>query len=229
MARKRLVEAVVAVAARHLLDEVDLAGHIVAAEARHGEARGAPRAGPAPRSRCAGAARWTCSSPMRSPRTRAPDRPGARPRALVRRRVHVDPLIRHGAAGHGLDELHHAVQGARSHLLDVHAPLEPVARVGGQAERPGRGPDGAGIEVGALDEEVGGPGPTSEPGAAHDAGHGHGLRAIGDDQHVRRQSPVHVVQRGDALAGAGPPDADGRPASRSRSKACRGWPSSWST
>src|SRR5438309_666462 len=72
-----------------------------------------------------------------------------------------------------------------------------------------RGPaDGAGIEVGGLEEDRGrgrrhlGGAPT------HDAAHGDGPLGVTDHEHVGGEGAVLAVERAEPLAGAGAPDHD---------------------
>ena len=94
---------------------------------------------------------------------------------------------------------------------DVRAPLEPVAGVGLNLQGfPGPADRGR-VEDGAFDEDV--RGRVLDPGLfpADHAGQGDRPPRVGDDEHVRPQSPVFAVQGPERFAFLGPPDHHPRP------------------
>ena len=94
----------------------------------------------------------------------------------------------------------------------VDTALEAARGLGGQLVPP-RGPgDRHRVEVRRLDEDVARRAADLGLGAAHDAGDGDGAlaAAVGDEQVAGVEGAVGVVERGDPLAGAGPPHDDRR-------------------
>ncbi len=92
--------------------------------------------------------------------------------------------------------------------LGVAAALEAVAGVGVEAEAAARGAHPPAVEVGALDEQVGGRVGDLAVGAAHDAGQRHRPLGVGDDQHLGVEGARDAVEGRQPLAAAGAADDD---------------------
>src|SRR6266436_265407 len=137
---------------------------------------------------------WGGQAPMtRSMRAR----PGAR--------IHVDHTLGDRAPAEISHELSGAIEGL-AQPLDVRAALEAIGGVGVEPQR-ARGPaDGAGIEVGGLEEDRGRRLRHFGGAPAHDAAHGDGPLGVTDHEHVGGKGAVLAVERAEPLAGAGAPD-----------------------
>ena len=115
----------------------------------------------------------------------------------------VRDLARDGAAGQLLHQLRGALGGVDLQV-GVDAALEAERRVGVQAEALGRLAHPYGIEVGALDEDVGRRLADARIEAAEDAGDAHRTLGRADHQVLVRELALHAVERHERRAlGAG--------------------------
>ena len=118
-----------------------------------------------------------------------PGNPEVQPGVLDGRGILIQPLCRHGAAPHLAHELGGPLQGV-NHPVRVYAPLEPVGRLGAEPQAFGGPADGAGIEIGALDQHPGGGPGDFGIQAAHDPGQGHGPFAVANQQGLGIKLPL---------------------------------------
>ena len=88
---------------------------------------------------------------------------------------------------------------------EVGATFETVRRVGVHAETLGADARAPAIEVGGLEQNVGGAGGHFGVEAAHDPGQTDDARAVGDDEHLRIELALLAVERRQLLPGARPP------------------------
>jgi hypothetical protein len=128
-------------------------------------------------------------------------------RAGLRPRIDVDETLGDGAAAEVGHELGGAVEGLPQ-PFDVGAALEAIRRVRVQPERPGRPADGAGVEVGALEQHPRRDGGHLGVATAHDAADGDGALGIADHQHVGLERSVLSVERPESLTRPRPPHHD---------------------
>ena len=132
-----------------------------------------------------------------------PGNPEVQPGVLDGRGILIQALGGHDAGAHLAHELGGPLQGM-DHPVGVHSPLEPVGGLGAEPQALGGPADGAGIEIGALQQHPGGgPGDLGiEP--PHDPGQGHGPLGIANQQGLGVQVPLDAVQGGEtALAALG--------------------------
>ena len=104
-----------------------------------------------------------------------------------------DSVVFGFASGDGEDEAGGGV-GCAKGLLGIDSALEAVGGVGVDAEAAGGAADAGGLEVGDLEEDVGGGVGDSGFGAAHDAGDGEGFGLIGDNEVVGQEGAVLAVE-----------------------------------
>ena len=128
-----------------------------------------------------------------------PGNPEVQPGVLYGRRILIQALGRHPAAAHLAHELGGPLQGM-DHPVGVHPPLEAVGGLGAEPQALGGPADGAGIEIGAFQQHLGGgPGDLGiEP--PHDPGQGHGPLGIANQQGLGVKVPLDAVQGGETGA-----------------------------
>ena len=114
------------------------------------------------------------------------------------------------AARHRDDELDRAPQRVR-HGQHVDAPLEAVARLARQLERPSGTADARRLEVGALDHQVGRGRAHLGLRAPHDPRHDRRPLGVADRRHLRRQGARDAVEGHDLLGRPGAPHHDRGP------------------
>ena len=113
-----------------------------------------------------------------------------------------------GGAARGLQQESHGAGGGEGGEFRVEALLEAEAGLRALVEG-GGGTTGAGaVEVGGLQEHVGGVRFDLRVRAAHDAGEGDAGVGVCDEEVVGAELLVAAVEEGDALAGAGAADDD---------------------
>ena len=144
-------------------------------------------------------------------------------------RIHVFALGRHAPTGYLFEELHRALGVARDRV-GVDATLEARARLTPKLQTFRRLRDPHPLEVGRLEQDLGGGVADLGGGPAHDPGDG--LRdalGVADEEVFGRERALHAVERGDLLAVGGEADDDAATAESERSNACKGWLRSRST
>ena len=117
-------------------------------------------------------------------------------------RADVDDALHHLARAEQLDELAGALHGGVG-VLGVEALFIAGGGVGAHAEGGGGAADGGAVEVGGLKEHHGGVAHDLGVGAAHDAGHAHGLFRVADAEHGGGQLALGAVESLDGLALSG--------------------------
>ena len=132
-------------------------------------------------------------------------------RALLERLgPEVERRLAQLTARHRDDELDRAPQRVR-HGQHVDAPLEAVARLARQLERPSGTADARRLEVGALDHQVGRGRAHLGLRAPHDPRHDRRPLGVADRRHLRRQGARDAVEGHDLLGRPGAPHHDRGP------------------
>ena len=121
--------------------------------------------------------------------------------------IHVLDLTDDLAAGEFPDEERGAPEGERDNLR-IRAALETERGVGLEDVLLGGLADGTGIEIGALDEDVGGGFGHARVLAAEHAGDAHRALGVGDDHVTVAEFAIDAVERADGLVLGGPADDD---------------------
>jgi hypothetical protein len=145
---------------------------------------------------------------------RYPPGPERQPVRLGLRGCGVDaPLCQH-APGPGNRQLGHAV-GPDARQTELLALLEAQAGLGTQGVSMTGAADAHGVEDGGLNGDIGRRIGDLTLAAAHDPGDAYRALMVGDDQRVRRELPIHVVEGLQSFARTGQPNDD-RPAAHRR-------------
>ncbi len=115
------------------------------------------------------------------------------------RGILIQARRRHVAFAHLAHELGGPLQGM-DHPVRVHPALEPVGGLGAEPQALGGPADGAGIEIGALQQHLGGgPGDLGIE-TPHNPGQGHGALGIANQQGLRIKFSLGAVQGGETCA-----------------------------
>ncbi len=199
--RKARREAVVAVNAQDLLDEVVLDRDVGAPRGDgHGDALLAllSEDEPQARERFGGEIERDLVRPREEFQAR--EAQGGAPR-LPGRAARVDPPRGEGAAGRRKQDLRGAVEGLRDRLR-IGPALESVGRVGVKAQPPRGAPDGGRIPPRRFEENVLRGRGHGRVEAAHDAGERDRALGVGHDDVGRVERPLDPVERDELLAAA---------------------------
>src|SRR5215470_10795353 len=127
--------------------------------------------------------------------------------ARLRPRIHIDHALGHGAPAQVRHELRGAIQRL-AQPFDVGAALEAIGGVRVEPERAGRSADGAGIEVRALQQHVGGADRHLRTRSAHHPAYRDGTVRVADQEHVGSEGTVLPIEGDDVLAGLRPSHDD---------------------
>ena len=234
---ERAADPIEADAPRHLLDQVDLTVE-VGAERRHDRNDGVAVATAS--LVFGGSVELDAQRRQRVPDVFRIER-GAEHRVHVRRtqgdaltldgtRVHVDRVGCDLRVGHLHEELHRPL-GTAGDRVGIDAALEARTRLAAQLESLRGERDAHALEVGRLEQDLGGGVGHLRGGTAHDAGDGlrHPL-GVADEQILRGELALDAVEGGDRLPRRrGARTTMPRPPSFARSNVCSGWLRSSST
>jgi hypothetical protein len=119
----------------------------------------------------------------------------------------VDDPFGQLAAGQFEDQLARTAAGPLD-ALRIDAALEAVRRLAGQRQRAARVADREGVELGALDQEVGRGGRDFGLETTHHTADGHGPFGVGDDAHLGSQLVLALVDGDDLLTRLAAADDD---------------------
>ncbi len=140
-----------------------------------------------------------------------PAGPQADALAFDRRRIHVSDVGGDLCAGHLHQQLHRPL-GVALDRIGIEATLEARARLAAQLEPLGAAGDAHALEVGRLEEDLGGGLRHLGGGPAHDPGDG--LRCalgVADEEILTGELTLDAVERGDPLTGVGQAHDDAAP------------------
>ena len=135
-------------------------------------------------------------------------------------RCGVDPSGRGRPARPADDQLRDAV-GAEAGEARLLALLEAEARLGAEREVEGRAADAHRVEDGQFDDDVGRRLRDLRGRPAHDAGDGERTAGIGDEERLRRELPLDVVERLEGLARRREPHPERGAPARVAADGCR--------
>ena len=119
----------------------------------------------------------------------------------------IHDAVHHLAGAQQLHQLAGPLHGLHG-VHRVQALFVPGGGLGAHVQSHGGAADGGAVEVGGLKQDLCGVADDLAVGAAHDAGHAHGLVLVADAQHVGGQLALVAVQGLDGLALPGGADHD---------------------